>query len=184
VIKVFKPKTPFAVLGGYNYEVYIFQKAGSTTNGVNMKLDFEGDNPEYSSAKAFSGKKSCNITAGKVFYNLINNKASDLFNDSCRLSVSGEIYFQDSISADGVSFVVSREGESSAYFYRAFNFVEIAKPNQWSPFDFSINLSPPADDSETIKVYFWNKNRDNFWLDDIDIKISAASLGDSLTLNK
>ena len=184
VIKVFKPKTPFTVLGGYNYEVYIFQKAGSVTNGVNMKLDFEGDNPEFSSERAFSGGKSCHITAGKVFFNLINNRASDLFNDSCRLSVSGEIYFQDSISTNGVSFVVSREGDSSAYFYRAFNFVEIAKPNQWSHFDFSINLSSPADDSETIKVYFWNKKRDSFWIDDIDIKISPGSLRDKLTFNK
>jgi len=58
LLKVFKPKSPFTVLGGYNYEVYVFRKnVLQNKEGLTIHMDFEGDNPEFTSKRAFSGKR-------------------------------------------------------------------------------------------------------------------------------
>jgi hypothetical protein len=173
VMAVFKPEHPFTVLGGYNYEVYIFRKkALQQREGLNIKMDFEGENPEYTEKRAFSGKKSFHVGGSKVFLNLFEGKTVNVCKDSSLLSISGEIFFEDMENTKDVVIVVSREGEHNSYFYRTFGFNQIASPGTWKHFDFSLKLSPSSGSDEVLKVYFWNKQRKEFWIDDIKLVVS------------
>ena len=174
VLKVFKPKSPFTVLGGYNYEVYIFKKKVSRQkDGISIIMDFEGNNPEYTSEHAFSGKKSFHVEKKKVFLNLFESKMVDVCKDSSMLTLTGTIYFQKSSDAHDVVLVVSREGGTGSYFYRAFGFKEMALPNKWIPFNFRVKLSSPSGMDEKMKIYFWNKSRKEFWIDEIKIEVGS-----------
>ena len=172
VLKVFKPERPFTVLGGYNYEVYLFQKKSTSQNGIDLTLDFEEDNPDYSNARAFSGKKSYHITKNKLFVNLLVTNTSDIGPDTGLFTLSGELFVKKVFADNDVVLVVSREGDKTPYFYRAFGFANILKAGAWSRFDFSLKLAPPASDDELLKVYFWNKERKDFWIDAVKIKIT------------
>ena len=176
VMKVFKPEPPFTVLGGHSYEVYIFRKKVlQQPGGLSIKMDFEGDNPEYTDKRAFSGKKSFHVGGNKVFLNLFEGKTASVCKDSSLLSISGEIFFEDMDNTKDVVIVVSRAGEPDSYFYRTFGFKEMVSPNRWQHFDFSLQLSPSSDSDEVMKVYFWNKQRKEFWIDDIKLVVSREN---------
>ena len=171
VLKVFKPKVPFTVLGGYNYEVYIFQKVATPQKGVNLTLDFEEDNPDYTNKIAFSGKKSFHVTKNKLFVNLMVINTPDIGQDTSLLALSGELFAKKSFADNDVVLVVSREGDKTP-FYRAFDLAEIVKAGAWSRFDFSLKLAPSAAGDELLKIYFWNKERKDFWIDAVNIKVT------------
>ena len=172
VLKVFNPEKPFKVLGGYNYQVYIFQKTGTNENGLNLTLDFEGDEPDNSTERAFAGKKSYHVGRDKTFFNLMVNQTTNLCSDSCVLTLSGELFTKEAFNGDDISLVVSRESEEAPYFYRAFSMGEVAQSNKWAHFDFKLNLSPPRGSDEIMKIYFWNKKRKEFWIDDINLHLT------------
>ena len=173
VMKVFKPEPPFTVLGGHSYEVYIFRKKVlQQPGGLSIKMDFEGDNPEYTDKRAFLGKKSFHVGGNKVFLNLFEGKTASVCKDSSLLSISGEIFFEDMDNTKDVVIVVSREGSGNSYYYRTFGFGQIASPGSWKHFDFSLQLSPSSGSDEVMKVYFWNKQRKEFWIDDVKLVVS------------
>ena len=175
VLKVFEPERPFKVLGGYNYQVYIFQKTGSSENGLNLTLDFEGDEPENSAKRAFAGKKSHHVGRDKTFLNLMVNQTANLCSDSCLLTLSGELFTIEGFAGDDVSLVVSCESEGADYFYRAFSLDKVAQKNRWAHFDYKLKLSPPQGSDEIMKVYFWNKNRKEFWIDDVKLHLAEIN---------
>jgi len=172
VIKVFKPEKPFTVLGGYNYEVYLFQKKPQTGKDMALHLDFEGDNPDYSDEIAFEGKKSFYVSGDRTFLNLLVVNMTNIGNDSSMLRVSGEIFTEENFNNDDVLLVVSREGDKSSYFYRTFGLSDVAVANKWSRFGFDLKLAPAKADDELMKVYFWNKKGKAFWIDDITINVT------------
>ena len=133
-------------------------------------MDFEGDSPEYTDKYAFSGIKSFHVGGNKVFLNLFESKMINVCNDSSLLTISGEIYFESLRDTKDVVIVVSREG--SSYLYRTYGFKEIVVPNKWVHFSFSLKLSPSSGSDEVLKVYFWNKQRKEFWIDDIKLVVS------------
>jgi len=93
-----------------------------------------------------------------VFLNLFEGKTVDVCNDdSCLLSISGEIIFEDMDNTKDVVIVVSRLGESNPYLYQSFGFKGTISPNTWKYFKFSLQLSPSSSSDEIMKVYFWNK---------------------------
>ncbi len=172
VLKVFRPEEPFTVLGGYNYEVYLFQKKPSSEKGIDLTMDFEGDDPGYTDERAFSGNKSFQVTKDKLYVNLLVVNSVNLGKDSSLLNVSGNIFVKQKFNNNDVVLVVSREGGNSPYFYKTFGLSDLAKANKWSSFDFNITLAPAASEDELLKVYFWNKKRKEFWIDDIKIKVT------------
>ncbi len=172
VLKVFRPRVPFTVLGGHNYEVYIFQKRESSQKGINLTMDFEDDNPDCTTEKAFSGKKSYHVTGNKLYLNLLSVKTKSLDGDTSLLIISGEILVENVFSTDDVVLVVSREGDKAPYFYRTFGFAELVKAGKWNSFNFSLELAPSLSNDEILKVYFWNKKRKEFWIDAINIKVT------------
>jgi hypothetical protein len=172
VLKVFKPEEPFTVLGGHNYEVYLFQKKHSLHKGIDLTMDFEGDAPGYTDEMAFSGNKSYHVTKDKLYLNLLVVNTVNLGKDSSLLNVSGKIFVKQKFDSKDVVLVVSREGDNSPYFYKTFGLSDLAKANKWSGFDFNITLAPAASEDELLKVYFWNRKRKEFWIDDIKIKVT------------
>ncbi len=170
LIKKFVPDKPFTVLGGYNYEVYLFQKINSGDNH-SLFLNFEQDDTRYSSEKAYKGNKSFKVSPNQTFMALINNKVSDLCVDSCEITVKGAIYTNSTFKNKSVALVISRSSEQSSYFYKLFDLTAIAKPGEWVPFNFHLRLKPPANNNEIMKAYIWNKGHETFWIDEVHIKI-------------
>ena len=173
VLKVFKPEKPFTTLGGYNYEVYVFQKLEKQQEKTTLHLDFEQDEPDFSDARAFKGKKSYRVGKSKSFVNLVVNKVCNLCNSGCRVTISGAIFVEQPLGKKNVLIALSRSSERSAYYFKRFDLSEFAVAGQWKKFHYDILLKPPANDDEVVKVYFWNKNHKEFWVDEVEVKFNT-----------
>ena len=168
VLNIFKPETPFKVLGGYDYAVYIFQKKpSSTANGLNIIYNFE---KEGTGRNAFSGRKSYHLIPGQLYFGLLEKNTCDFCNQTCLLTVSGEIYPQKQLSPKALLLVISREENGKNIFYKTFPFPNCV-PGQWNHFIFSMKLTPSSDSKETLKIYFWNRKKADCFLDDLHLKV-------------
>ncbi|VAW29525.1 hypothetical protein MNBD_BACTEROID07-784 [hydrothermal vent metagenome] len=172
IVDIFRPEVPFKVLGGYDYAVYIFQKKKSQkAKGLSLVYNFE---KEGSAAHAFSGRKSYQLTAHQLYFNLLVKNIRDCCPDSSILTISGEIYPQKQPSSNGLLLVISREKGGITTFYRTFSLSK-GTPGQWNHFIFSLKLPQTTHPKEILKVYFWNRKRAECWLDDIHLKVTEIN---------
>lgn len=173
MVNIFRPKEPFKVLGGYDYAVYIFQKKKSPkAKGLSLIYNFENGG---SAAYSFSGRKSYHLMAHQLYFNLLVKNIRDCCPNSSILTVSGEIYPQMQPASNGLLLVISREKSGKTTFYKTFSLSK-SIPDQWNHFIFSLKLSKTTHPEEILKVYFWNRDRTECFLDDIRLKISRIDL--------
>lgn len=186
--KVFRPLQPFTTLGGYNYELCIFQKT-SFPNNISLKwenyrktdslneislkrflfYDFETDNLLYKGFKrtdsmAYSGRLSCLISKQEEFGPTIvlsfkNLEYPGIYRASARLYSAREINWKS------VFLVVSAEHKGKLYLYSTQN--PIDNNEQWKQVKLSFNLPEPKSKDDLLKIYIWNKERQLFLMDDL-----------------
>ena len=67
--------------------------------------------------------------------------------------------------------MVTLSDNSGAYLYTSFSMADYLKKNtdQWQYLAFQFALPKPHSPQDNLKVYFWNKNRNEFYADDISI---------------
>ncbi len=174
VIKVFYPEHPFKALGGYDYKVYLFQKVSSGDKGVKLKMDFEKSNGAKNAENAFTGTRSFHLSKQNRYANILVSNTAIVCKDSSEFVISGEVYSVDTISGNGLTLVVVRDG-SDPSFYKAFELSKIIKMKQWSRFEYKLALSPSKREKEILKVFLWNRGKKEFWIDDIELKIEPVS---------
>jgi hypothetical protein len=88
-----------------------------------------------------------------------------------RILISG--WFNISNPKDNSDFdlVVTLSDKSGTYLYLSFSMSDYLKKNtdQWQYLAFQFALPKPHSPQDNLKVYFWNKNRNEFYADDISI---------------
>ena len=167
LLKVFEPKTPFKVLGGYYYAVYIFQKQPSNRK-INLDLSFDFEK-NGSDEKAYSGNKSFHLKPTQTYFGIFENNINNLCTKGCYFQINGKIYSDKKFDKEKLLLVFSSEKNGKSEFYKAFS-LTVTEPEEWNDFSFLISLPATLDKNNLLKIYFWNKGKTDCFLDDIKLK--------------
>jgi hypothetical protein len=189
--KVFRPLQPFITLGGYNYEICIFQKTykpndiarkweqyqkADSLNEISMKTfrlyGFEKEDALFKSSIrsdsiSFSGRFSCLVDKNEEFGPTIPIFFKDLkYPNIYRASVM--VYGSSSLNWKTILLVASAGHGEKLYFYSTQNPVN-DKERGWKQAKLSFELPKPKSGDDILKIYIWNKDRQRFFVDDLMI---------------
>jgi hypothetical protein len=200
LVKVFRPEQPFKVLGGYNFEVYVFRKLSSTSPEVNnnallQKLD-QIDPVEYNSIPFVytgfesieDGKYSQKITSecahtGKYSYKFAGTEEYGPGSSVLVSSVNGSATYPMIIQAsvyvllkekprtNQVSLVISIENKEKPYQYQVIDLGLNVEAGIWTKLSNSLTMAECQSPSDNIKVYLWRRGKDGVFLDDFSADI-------------
>ncbi len=171
VEKVFRPKTPFKVLGGYNYEVYIFRKKKSSGKSfLSSTLDFERKEKNFSADRAFSGKQSYHVLPSMQYVKFLDIFLAEVATKPFVFTFSMNIFLENKISEKGIVLIVSRLGDSSTSVYQVYDLSKI-NTHQWVNFNLSLNMKGATSKNDRLKVYIWNKKHNTFWIDNVRFEL-------------
>ena len=190
LLKVFRPLQPFTTLGGYNYELCVFRKTLSpnnislkwenyhkadSINEISMKrflfYDFETSDPLYQSFErtnsfAYSGKFSCLMTPKEEFGPTIILPFTKLqYPHVYRASI--RVFSKSNINWKSVLLVVSADHKDKTYLYSTG--ITKDQSNNWKQIKLSFELPAPKSDNDVLKIYIWNKDKQRFYIDDLEV---------------
>jgi hypothetical protein len=88
-----------------------------------------------------------------------------------RILISGWFNISNPNDNSDFDLVVTLSDNSGTYLYNSFSMADYLKKNtdQWQYLAFQFALPKPHSPKDNLKVYFWNKNRIEFYADDISI---------------
>jgi len=160
----------------YNYEEVklVYVKNRKMPFSLHYKLDADSidvNSPIYSTEYSTTGKASMCLNQ--------NNSYSPSF-DFSLFDIKSENISKVHISAD----VLMKEKLFNAFFvceipllqiWNGFNFQDYIKmPNKWYKFDTLISIPKVKNENQpeaVIKFYFWNKNANNFFVDNVKLEL-------------
>ncbi len=165
LINKIKPEKEQKTLGGYNYEIDIFQKKSKEDTPYirHFKLTF---NPKDSSKEQafFSATSKTEFLPGLEINNSNICQQYTQFNINVSFDIQG-----NEQPINNLILVLSQEGNTN-YFYKAKNVtLKNGLKNNWQDFHYqfdSIGISPG---NEILKIYLWNKDKSNFNFDNFTI---------------
>ena len=193
LVNVFIPERNFKRFGR-DYKICVFERTGKTgiDNYKIMKLFENNDFPGYrpliftdfddkffhrdsvfiNDDIAFSGNRSIKINSSKPFFLTCSFRISDIsrkMND--RIMTSFKIFITDTVNHP-VLLVRSFEHKNNPYLYSAFKLDKTrVKPGKWYTVR-SVTVTPePVSDDDILKIYFWNKEKNESYIDDLFIGI-------------
>lgn len=173
-LSVFKPEIPFQVLGGHDYEVIVFQKLNAMKKQflTTIHEDFEG--PDFDqSGRAFSGKNSRLINPELLYGNLCKITYASISNKLAPfdVKVSFAILFEKKLKPKELSLVCSLEQADSLLMYRvADTCFENTEPGKWKAIELNFSMPAPLSSENVLKIYFYNKQQLQFFVDDVNIQ--------------
>jgi hypothetical protein len=196
LINVFRPDVPFLVLGGYNYEIYIFErtdseqetnnrmileqllirKAASYRERVLAYFDFEysGQTPDslyFSSEIVRSGSYSYLMNEANEFSPGIEMPIKDLnTTEGARISASIFHHFNSAPQENPPLLVLSLQKKEKIFFYQAWE-IRPVMFHEWEESSFEHALPEWKSPNDILKVYIWNKGRQQFHIDDFSISL-------------
>ena len=90
------------------------------------------------------------------------------------VSVTGYIFLNKNLTGE-LPLVCSVEHDKSLKFYKTFDLQEqITRTGEWLPFDHVFKLNNIRSIDEILKIYIWNNNKQEFYLDDFEISIETS----------
>ncbi len=146
-----------------------------------FSMDFEqasqlwnGGSTFDAGTKAHSGKMTGSLDVNNEFSStLILKGQKEIFD--CKkpaVVITGYLTDKNRLPSDNLQLIVSYDkAEGGTYFYKARridNFTE--KKNGWKKFEVALRIDKLKNESDVIKIYFWNSEKKMFLLDDIDIR--------------
>ena len=196
LINVFRPDVPFRVLGGYDYEIYIFErtdgeqetdnrvileqllikKASAYNERVLAYFDFEykGQTPDslnFSEEIVRSGSYSYLMNKDHEFIPVIEMPIKDLnTTEGARISASIFHHFNSAPQENPPLLVLSLQNNWKIYFYQAWE-IRPLMLYEWEESSFEHALPEWKSPDDILKVYIWNKGRQQFYIDDLTISL-------------
>ena len=193
LLKVFEPKHPFNVRGGYSYAIYIFRKHSGTEVFDNYKIlenlrseakedfkrlgiiDFEDGTTDSNklSMYSYSGKYGYQMTPNDLFSPAIVLTGKDIHSHSAN---SGGFKMQVKMLADSaskiddvhlVSSFFNKKGKNYAY-YSSDSIILDSIPG-WISLELKYKVPGMESKRDQVKVYVWNRGRKRFVLDDLEL---------------
>ncbi|MBL0327915.1 MAG: hypothetical protein IPP64_00510 [Bacteroidetes bacterium] len=182
LIKTFKPTTPFQVLGGYDFAVYVFLKLEKPKEMEVLSSDFiqlEEQQPflentnTISTSKSFSGKNSSMLSAQNEYSVTINRSVSSIPSGTKKVIVNFKLFDPNNNSQNAVT-VLSIDDETKKNLLWVGEPIQKEQPDSagWTTVSASFLISETIKDEQkkdTMKIYIWNKEKKEFYIDDIKI---------------
>ncbi len=177
-ISTFKPEKPFKVLGGYDYEVKIFQKDLSLNSSLmnEVHYDFEGIE-SITDIPPKTGKNCKKMTPNDIYSEGMAGYLEEMIDTTSGLivSVSGYIYSKDTLNA-ALPIICAVYDKSETHSFRAKDIREFVDVNNtWQYFQYYFYIPRLNSLDKLLKVYIWNNNKQEFYLDDLHYSISSVS---------
>lgn len=180
-IAVFKPDTPFTTLGGYPFEVYIFMKLNKpkTTGALNTNMyDLESGAPELTNmetrtdSKAFSGKYAGALSPRAEYGITVNKTVAQMPANTNKIELKCKLNDKNNHANEALFVVSVEDKEGNSLFWESAPLTQrspTTKP-EWEEVkaEFLVFINRfPAD--AMVKMYVWNKEKQDFLIDDIEI---------------
>ena len=193
-VRVFRPDEPFQVLGGHDYEIYIFEYLAGKSERLDPLvlerlnpgkdaagpirvldyLDFEDPaNGLYGSGIqqniVHAGSHSLSVDKSLEFITGINMPVEDL-KPPASASISASLFhhFSHWPVEDYPMFIISLESSDKVYFYQSREIIPDTL-NRWEEFFFTEPVPLWNSPDDVLKVYVWNRGGHSFYLDDFII---------------
>ena len=196
LINVFRPDVPFKVLGGYDYEIYIFErtdieqetdnrvileqllikKAASYRERVLAYFDFEysGHAPDslYFNNEIFrSGSYSYLMNKDHEFIPGIEMPIKEIDPvEGARIIASVFCYFDTVYQIDPPLLVLSVQHRKKLLYYNTWE-IPPGLPREWKESSFDEALPDWKSPDDILKVYIWNRGRQKVHIDDFSISL-------------
>lgn len=152
----------------------VIKKDSVTVNELfSEKEDFEKV-PNVCNAKASSGKNSYKLTPQIEYGFGITRAIKDIpnYTDLKQVDVTFKCWAQKNVDAVYVISIDDKKGKNLLWDSRP---LLCDKPDNWSEQHFTFEVKPKAVNAEcSIKIYPWNKSKEEFYLDDITIRYNAV----------
>lgn len=181
LIKTFKPATPFQVLGGYDFGVYVFMKLGKPkqmdllfSDSVSMEEppSYLENQSTITTEKFFSGKKSCKLSLQNEYSVTIRKVLSEIPKNTQKIDIEMKLLDSEKNSANAVAVLSIDDESGKNVLWSGMPIVYVKNDSsEWSDarFSFLINASSFSEKS-SIKIYLWNKEKKVFYIDDIKVQ--------------
>ncbi len=174
LLKKIAPNPPTKTLGGYNYEIYIFQKkkTDSINKLRNYSLDFNnGDKFDDEDSICFAANSKTEYINGlTVSTSNICNKYSE-FN----IDISFDIKNKMDIPKDIILVVSIENGKT--YFYRGNDVTSnINSKNKWEHINYQFDKIGISPGKEILKIYIWNKGKNEFLFDNFKVHFTDLQM--------
>jgi hypothetical protein len=196
-IKDFKPEHPIRVLGGYDYEIHIFERLESSSNKEMQAildeiqrrenaayririLEYEDCEPAGNEADTAqlskdikkSGSYSCMLNEKRTFLTGIEMPISGIDPaEHAKFNIRISHYFESlKPEKDPLYLVLSRHSDNEVLFYYTWE-LKPQNPGTWKETIIEYEIPEKVSNSEIVKVYIWNKGGHRVLIDDFVIAI-------------
>ncbi len=199
-IKVFRPDSPFKVLGGYDYEIYIFERLEShdllerqaildeiqkrENSFYQIRIlayedcemtGYEQDTIFYSSLISRSGSHSCLLDEKRIFLTAIEMSMEGInpaknAKFNIRISHLFESYKPE---MDPLFLVMSLQDRDKMLFYRTWD-IKPQNLQAWEETTIEYEIPAWRSNSDIVKVYLWNNGGHRVYIDDFIIAIKES----------
>ena len=195
-IKVFRPEHPFTVLGGYNYELHIFERLENRSkielqavlneiqeredSKVNIILleyidfepgDSENESSDYCGQYSRSGSNSYYMKEDMEFLEGLVIPAGDIkASPGSKIKVEISHYSDTSADNDPLLLVVSLQSGNKMQYYRTWE-IQCTELDTWENTSIELDYPESSRDKDILKVYLWNKAGCRVYLDDFIITL-------------
>jgi hypothetical protein len=187
VVKYLKPDVPFKVLGGYDYEVYVFQKKLRTQeifskdtiyyNGFEAKSS-TADSLNYSSSVKNSGSYSFQLDAAHVYSPGLDITFDNIKDKNViKLNASAMIYLSEPEEKKHTSLIISFDRNDKPYNYNSVNLSDSnVQPGKWNEIKLSATLPNDIKETDKIKVYIWFQGKKPIYIDDLKVALKKINI--------
>lgn len=180
VLKAIRPKESFTVIGGYNYEIYVFKRLNfprnyEKRNVVIYNEDFE--TPEniplerISDKYSFSGQNSFSLDKNHQFVGPITPYSTFNGNPLINIYVSAKVYFEK--LNEPFSLIISVENKGNKIQYKAIESEKLnLKENTWN--DIYLEIVSPTEHKnpdDEIRTYIWYRGENEIFVDDMHVEV-------------
>ena len=178
LIKTFKPETPFQVLGGYDFGVFVFMKLSKpksrvliSSDSINLEesLSFLENESSISSEKFFSGKRSCVLNEFNEYSITIKKHVSEIPASIQKIDFRLKLLDPKDNSKNAVVVLSIDDEFGKNVFWQGIPLKHIQNDSsEWSDVKASFLLDINSFSQKNIlKMYVWNKEKRLFYIDDI-----------------
>jgi hypothetical protein len=202
LINLFRPYDPFQVLGGYDYEIYIFERTDGEQETENLiileqlliekaaseykdrllatfQFEYSGDAPDslYFSEEIFrSGSYSYLMSEDHEFFPGIEMPIKDIEPvEGARVIMRVFCHFDTVYQSRPPLMVLSLQNPKKLMYYRTWEILH-GPPNEWVESSFDVAVPNWKSTDDILKVYIWNKSRQQFYLDDFSIGLKEPHI--------
>jgi hypothetical protein len=198
LINVFRPDVPFQVLGGHDYEIFIFERTEDEQQVDNRLIleqlliekdagylkkelafyDFESSEDtaasrHFSSEYVHAGSYSLLVNENTEFIPGIEMSIKDLDPPAGSRIYAGIFHhFMSFPHEDPPLFVLSLENQRKIFHYQT----QEIRPeilHQWEGSSFELKVPETKSPNDILKVYLWNKGGHRVYLDDFSIVLKV-----------